>query len=203
MPAGRYRVLGDDGTVVGNEDFRCAPGPAGWRYFSEIETSDPTPHHETIDVAVDAGWRIARVRAATGSHDLLLERRGDELTGFRDGAPLAVPFGPELHLDVFTPATNAITVQRLSGTTEIDVMYLLPVTLEVEHVRQRYELLGPEVVETPAGRFDAIRWGFAALDTGWTADLWVAGDVVVAYPRLFELEWYEAGASGPRPLAPS
>ena len=27
----------------------------------------------------------------------------------------------------------------------------------------------------------------------------VAGDVVVRYYRLFELEWYEAGASGPQP----
>jgi hypothetical protein len=29
----------------------------------------------------------------------------------------------------------------------------------------------------------------------------VAGDVVVRYEGLFELEEYEAGASGPRPMA--
>jgi hypothetical protein len=202
MPAGRYRVLGDDGSAVGIEDFRCAPGPVGWRYFSEIDTTVPATHHETIDVAVGADWRIARVRADTGRHQLLLESRGDALAGFRDGRSVEIAYGADLHLDLFTPATNAITVQRLAGPSEIDVAYVEPATLDVEPVRQRYEPLGPEVVDTPAGRFEAIRWRFTALDIDWTADLWVAGDVVVAYPPLFELEAYEAGASGPRPLAP-
>jgi hypothetical protein len=204
MPAGRFAILGEDErTIVGTESFRCAPGPMGWRYFSEIETSDPQPHRETIDIVVDAGWRIARVRLDSGSHQLLLERREDALVGRRDERPVDVAFGPDDHLDVFTPATNAITVQRLEGIAEIDVVYVLPGTLEIERVRQRYEPLGAEIVETPAGRFDADRWRFTALDSGWTADLWVAGDVVVAYPRLFTLEWYEAGASGAGPLPPA
>ena len=48
-----------------------------------------------------------------------------------------------MHLDYFTPATNAITCRRLSETTEIDVVYLEPVTLEPTVVRQRYELHRP------------------------------------------------------------
>jgi hypothetical protein len=32
-----------------------------------------------------------------------------------------------------------------------------------------------------------------ALPDGWTSDLWVAGDVVVRYDRLFQLEWYDRG----------
>ena len=99
-----------------------------------------------------------------------------------------------------TPATNAITTKRLTGTAEIDVVFLEPVTLEPTLVRQRYELMGIEGIDTAAGRFDATRWRYTSLDTGWTADLWVAGDVVVRYERLFALEWYEAGASGARPL---
>ena len=67
-------------------------------------------------------------------------------------------------------------------------------------MRQRYELLGNERVDTQAGRFEAARWRFTSLDSGWTGDLWVAGDVVVHYERLFTLETYEAGASGVRPL---
>jgi hypothetical protein len=47
------------------------------------------------------------------------------------------------------------------------------------------------------GRFDATRWTFTSLDSTWTSDLWVRGDVVVRYDRLFELSGYEAGASGP------
>jgi hypothetical protein len=204
MPAGRYAVLGDDErSVVGRESFRCAPGPMGWRYVADIETSDPEPHGEAIDIVVDAGWRIVRVRLDSGSHQLLVERRGDALVGVRDERPIEVAFGPDDHLDVFTPTTNAITVQRLDEATEIEVVYVLPGSLEIERVRQRYEPLGTEAVDTPVGRFEADRWRFTDVESGWEADLWVAGDVVVAYPRLFALEWYEAGVSGAGPLTPA
>lgn len=193
-------MLGGDGTPVGTEAFRCAPGPMGWRYFSEVETDDPAPHREIVDVAVAADWRIARVRIDTGEHHVLLEPRDDVLTGFRDAVEIEIPYGPDVHLDYFTPATNLITTRRLEDTTEIDVVYLAPSTLEASRVRQRYELLGPDEVETPSGRFAATRWTFTSLDSGWSADLWVAGDTVVAYARLFELSWYEAGASGAHPM---
>jgi putative glycolipid-binding protein len=203
MPFGRYTVFGDDGSAVGTEEFRSAPGPMGWRSFSEIETIDPVPHHETLDVAVDASWRIARVRIRNAEHEVLLEPSdgGNVLTGWLDRVPIEIPYGPEMHLDVFTPATNAISVRRLDGTAEIDVVYLAPYTLEPSRVRQRYELIGDERVGTPVGAFDAVRWRFTALDSGWTSDLWVAGELVVRYERLFELAWLDPGASGPRPVA--
>jgi len=200
MPAGRYAILGGDGQPVGTEEFRCAPGPVGWRYFSEVDTSSPTPHHETIDVVVDADWRPVRLRVATGEHEILLEAVGDTLTGYRDRVAVEIPWDPEMHVDYLTPATSLVTTRRLAGTAEIDVVSIAPFTLEPRQTRRRYELLGENEVETPAGRFDATRWRFTALDSGWTADLWVAGDVVVAFPRRFELEWYEPGATGPRPL---
>ena len=200
MPQGRYTVLGDDGTPVGTEAFRCAPGPMGWRYFSDVQADDPSPHREIVDVAVGADWRIARVRIDTGEHHVLLEPRGDALVGFRDGLEIEIPYGPDVHLDYFTPATNLITTKRLDDTAEIDVVFLAPVTMEPSRERQRYEFGGPDEVETPSGRFSATRWTFTALDSGWTAELWVAGDVVVAYDRLFELTEYEAGASGAHPL---
>jgi hypothetical protein len=203
MPFGRYSVLGDNGQAVGSEEFRCAPGPMGWRYFSQGETTDPSPHSETIDVAVDADWRIARVRIDTGEHEILLEPTpsGAALTGYRDRKPIEIPYGPDVHLDYFTPATNAITAHRLTGTAEIDVVYLEPVTLEPTRVRQRYELIGDEDIATPVGTFGATRWRFTALDSGWTADLWVAGDIVAKYERLFELTLLDPGASGPQPIA--
>jgi hypothetical protein len=201
MPQGRYRVSDGEGKTVGAEDFRCAPGPMGWRYFSEVQTDGPQPHHETIDVAVDANFHIARVRIDTGTHDVLLESSADTLRGYRDGVPIEIPVGPDLHLDYFTPATNAITCRCLTGTAEIDVVYLEPVTLEPSRVRQRYERRSDEEVDTPVGRFAATRWTYTSLPGGWTADLWIAGDIVVRYERLFELETYEPGASGPQPLA--
>ena len=72
-------------------------------------------------------------------------------------------------------------------------------TLEPTLVSQRYQRKANESVDTAVGRFDATRWTYTSLDSGWTSDLWVAGDIVVRYDRLFELEWYEAGASGPQP----
>ena len=201
MPFGRYTVFGDDGEPVGTEEFRAAPGPMGWRYFSEVETKEPSLHRETLDFAVHADWRIANVRIG-GAHELLLQASAGAtaLTGYRDGERIEIPFGPELHVDYLTPATNAITVRGLTGTSEIEVVYLEPVTLEWSRVRQRYELVRDERVETPVGAFDATRWRFTALDSGWTSDLWVAGDTVVRYERLFELVWLDPGASGPRPV---
>lgn len=203
MPFGRYTVFGDGGEPVGTEEFRSAPGPLGWRYFSEIDSAEPSAHHETLDFAVDADWRLARVRIATGGHEILLQPSagGTTLTGFRDRQPIEIPYGPDVHLDYFTPATNAITARRLTGTTEIDVVYLEAVTLNPSRVRQRYELVGDERVVTPAGSFDASRWRFTALDSGWTGDFWLAGDTVVRYERLFELAWLDPGVSGPQPVA--
>jgi hypothetical protein len=172
----------------------------GWRYVSEIERDEPSSHRETVDVVVDATWRIVRARIETGSHAILLEPRDDRLTGLRDGGTIELPWGTDTHLDYLTPAMNAVTAQRLEGTTEIDVVYLEPVTLEPIQRRQRYELLRRENVDTPAGRFLAVRWRYTALDSGWTSELWVADDVVVRYDRAFELIAYEPGATGPIPI---
>jgi hypothetical protein len=199
MPSGTYAVLGEDGRPVGTEAFRCAPGPIGWRYVSDIHIADPVEHDETVDVAVDDDWRPVRAVVRTGDHEAWLEATGDHLTGVRDGEPVELPWGPDHHLDYYTPATNLITTRRLDGTTEIDVVYLDPITIEPSMARQRYELLGDEEVETPVGWFDAVRWRFTALDSGWSGHLWVAGDVVVAYEGLFDLTAYEPGATGPVP----
>ena len=200
MPTGRYIVMDGDGNPVGTEDFRCAPGPAGWRYFAEIQTDDPEPHHGTVDLAVDAAWRPVRTRIDSGSHQILLMAEGDRMAGFRDGRSVETPWGPEMHLDYLSPAYNAVTANRLSATAEIEVVYLAAVTCEPRIERQRYELLGTEEVPTPAGRFAATRWRYTSLSSGWSRDLWVAGDVVVGFEGLFELERYEPGASGPLPL---
>ncbi|HEX5937271.1 MAG TPA: putative glycolipid-binding domain-containing protein [Actinomycetota bacterium] len=197
MPSGRYAVRGRSGDVVGTEDFRCAPGPMGWRYVSEIEREEPSMHREIVDVAVDGSWRVVRTRIETGSHAIMLEPDGDMLVGVRDGEHVEVPWGSDTHLDYLSPAFNAITAQRIADTSEIDVVYLEPVTLEPTTMRQRYELIRREIVDTPAGRFLAVRWRYTALTSGWTSELWVAEDVVVRYDRAFELIAYERGATGP------
>jgi hypothetical protein len=186
------------GTPVGHEAFRCAAGPAGWRWFSEIETSVPEPHREVVDFVTTHGWRPLRLRIDTGSHALEAEVRGERLVGRRDDDPVDLPFGDETELDYLSPVFNAVTANRLGRTAEIDVVFLDPVTIEPRPVRQRYELLGEDAVETPVGTFDARRWRYTALPSGWSRELWVAGDIVVEYRDVFELAEYEPGR-GPIP----
>jgi len=197
MPAGRYVVMDGEGAPVGSETFRCAPGAMGWRYVAEIRTDDPEPHDEVVDLVVDDEWRPVRARVTTGSHEIWLTPQGDHLVGVHDRRDIDLPWGPDVHLDYLSPAFNAVTANRLRATTEIEVVFLEAVTCAPRLERQRYELLGDEVVDTPVGAFDARRWRYTALSSGWSRDLWVAGDVVVRYEGLFELETYEPGVSGP------
>jgi hypothetical protein len=191
MAAGRYRVL--DGN-----------GWAGWRYASDIETTDPTPHREVVDLVVDQAWRPVRTRIDTGAHEIIVQVDGlERLTGLLDGERIELPWGPDVHLDYLSPAYNAVTANRLRTTAEIDVVYLDAYTCEPRMERQRYEDLGSRDVETPVGRFPARAWRYTALSSGWSRTLDVAGDVVVAYDGLFSLESYDAGASGPRPVPPA
>jgi len=200
MPAGRYTVLDGSGRPVGTEAFRCAPGPAGWRYFSDIQTNVPEPHHEVVDLVADSAWRPVRTRIHTGSHEILLTAEGNRLSGFRDGAAIEMTLGPEVELDYASPAYNVVTANRLGRTAEFDVVFLQPMTCEPVMDRQRYELLGDQEVATPAGRFAGVRWRFVLLSSGWSRDMWFAGDVVVRYEGVYELASYEPGASGPVPL---
>jgi len=201
MPAGRYAILGDSGSRVGTESFRCAPGPIGWRYFSDIQIEGGDAHREIVDLAVDSSWRPVRTRIETGSHQILLSAEGDRLVGFRDGVAVSLAWGPYTELDYLSPAYNVVTASRLGRSSEFDVIFLEPVTCEPVERRQRYELIGDEEVQTAAGRFAAVRWQFTSLDSGFTAGMWFAGEVLVRYEGLYELEWYEPGGTGSPVLA--
>ena len=198
MPTGRYTVMDGQGNPVGTEEFRCAPGPAGWRYFSTIETSVPHPHRETVDLVVDSDWRFVRVRLDTGDHELVLGAGAQRWIGTRDGEPLELD--PADDVDYLSPAFNAATANRIKRSERIDVIYVEPYTLEPVRMGQHYELEGTDEIDTPVGRFAAARWTYSALPSGWTRSLWVAGDVVVAYEDVFELEAYDPGPRGPFPL---
>ena len=86
VPSGRYAVRGRSGDVVGTEDFRCAPGPMGWRYFSEIQRDEPTPHREIVDVV--GRRRVADRPREDRDRDALDHPRAARRarsTGLRDG----------------------------------------------------------------------------------------------------------------------
>jgi hypothetical protein len=197
VPSGRYEVIGEDGQPEGEESFRSAPGPAGWRYVADITGAG----EGAVDLVADAAWNVVRVRFRSPAGELLLQTQGDRMVGLRDRETLEFPWRPQLHVDVFSPVTNLASTKRLTRTQQIEVLYVDRDTLETSFTWQRYELLGDEPVATPIGSFDATRWRFVALDSGWTGDLWVSGDVVVKYERTFELVGYEPGATGPHPIS--
>lgn len=199
MPVGRYTVMEGSGRPVGTEEFRCAPGPAGWRYVSSIRTNDPEPHSEIVDFVVDGAWRPVRLRIDTESHQLLFAAQSERLAGTRDGEPVDEPFGSDVEIDYLSPCFNAVTARRLGRTAEFEVLYLEPVTCEPVRMRQRYELLGKERIDTPVGAFDATAWRYAELGSGTSKRFWAAGEIVLAYEGLFELAEYDPGPRGPFP----
>ena len=100
-----------------------------------------------------------------------------------------------------TTATNVTAARRLGGSGELTVAYIDPITLVPEPLQQRYTLLSSaDDVRTPVGLFRAERWRYED-ESGFSAHLWLAGDTVVAYEGLFELETYEPGATGARPIS--
>ncbi len=200
MPAGRYRILDDHARARGTEEFRCAPGPMGWRYFSEVVYDDDDPHSEIVDLVVDSSWRPVRTRIETGSHNILLAAEDDRLAGFRDREPVEIPCGPDTQLSYASPAYDVAGANRLGRSAEVDVVVLEPVTCEPVLERRRYDLIGDEEVETAVGRFAATRWRLTAIPSGYTSTMWIAGDVLVRSEGRYELESYESGASGPPTL---
>ncbi|HVM12523.1 MAG TPA: hypothetical protein VM638_08630 [Actinomycetota bacterium] len=150
-----------------------------------------------IDYAVDATWRPARLRIQTQEHRLVLVADAGRLVGERDGEPLEIPYREDLGYR--SPVFNAVTANRLGRSGDVEALSLETETLRDRPERQRYELQGPERVATPVGAFEATVWRYTALETGWTARLCVAGDVVVAFEGAYELISYEPGPRGPFP----
>src|SRR3954453_17795093 len=113
MPIGRYAILDDDGSRRGTEEFRCEPGPMGWRSFSNIRIETGGPHDEIVDLAVDSSWRPGRTRVwaggavlhriETGAHIILPSAEGDPLGGFHDREPISIPWSSETEIDYASP----------------------------------------------------------------------------------------------------
>lgn len=159
MPSGSYRLAG--GVV---ESFRCAAGPAGWRYVATRTDG------LALDLAVDAAWRPVRL-VASGSAELrggavgpdLLWRRGDD-----EHAATAAGFTGD------SPAFAVVTARMLA----LDV----GATARVRLVRLSHAL-GALTVEQGWGRTPDVegveRYEAADLATGERRTVHLAGDVVV------------------------
>ena len=192
MPSGLYRRFDDGGAPAGTEQFRAAPGPMGWRYFSTVQDARGATN---VDLSVDAAWHPVRVRVQTPQHHLLLTARGSIL----DDEHLEISFDPEtLTVDFASPCFRLATARRLGGSGEIDVIVIDGETSRVSREHHRFEADDDEEITTPVGRFVARGWRHVTPHS--SRALWIAGDVVLAGDGL-ELVAYDPGGQGPRPLS--
>ena len=199
MPAGQYRILGGTGDAVALEAFRSAPGPVGWRYFSTVSGLDG--EQGNVDLSVNASWSPVRVRIQTGAHHTLLLVRGEAVEGVLDDEEVALPYDEAMGIEFPSPGFLAAATRRLGQTAELEVLALDPQTLQSRIETHRFERVGEERCQTPAGTFEAVHWRFIAPRPRFSRSFWVAGDVCLAAEDLYELATYEALSNGPQPSA--
>jgi len=196
MPSGLYRLFDETGASTGTEQFRCAPGPMGWRYFSTVQDARGVTN---VDLSVDAAWRPVRVRIQTPEHHVLVSARAGSLTGVLDDEHLDVAFDQAtMAVDYPSPCFSLATARRLGETSEMDALSFDPETLQPLSEHHRFEAGEEEEIATPVGRFAARAWRHIAPRPRFSRALWIAGDVVVAGDGL-ELAAYDPGGRGPIP----
>lgn len=159
MPAGSYRL--DDGTV---ETFRCAAGPAGWRYVG-------TRPGWSLDLAVDAAWRPVRL-LVSGAGELRGGAVGPDLlwrVGDHEHRASAAAFTGDS--PAFLVATARMLALGVGATARVPLVRLSAA-------------LGALTVEEGWGRTpdveEAERYEVADLATGERREVHLVGDVVVA-----------------------
>ena len=204
MPAGTYALFDEQHHSFATEEFRTAPGINGSRYFATVRRDDPDAADELVDLSVDADWLPRRLRIGNGTHHLILQHAGREFVGAHDDEPITLPSDDLTDVAFPSPGFAATTANRLlhedMTTANLTVTSIDPETLALGIKRHRYEHLGEEEIGTMVGRFEAIRWRFTDLDTEVSSDLWTGGAVVLSWPGVAELTFYDPVGAGPFPL---
>ena len=180
MPRGVYLLGSDDGGAV--ERFSCAAGAAGWRYAATSERG-------RVDVVVDTRWRQVRVELTGGGWTIRGGVAGRELLWVRSGgaepvehAATAVGFaGASPGLTVAIARTLALSA---GSSADLRVVTVDPRTLATREVPQRWQLVSVTEQATETRPLPVERYAVTDLETGETAQLHVAGDVVLDAPGI-------------------
>ncbi|NJQ07322.1 hypothetical protein [Streptomyces lonarensis] len=191
MPSGRYTLHDPhDHTPLGEERFRCAPGPTGWRYVAHRTAPDGTTTGR-LDLALDDLGRPIRVEAAAGDWQV----RGAALDGVRwvrtdaTGAHAQEGHAPARAFTgtspaflvalarLLRPAAGRAARVRLVALTD---PVLAPLTLD-----QAWSLAASEDHHDPeAGTLTVHDYRVEDLATGDRSLVHLAGDVVLAAPGV-------------------
>lgn len=156
--------------------YRRADG--GYWMTTDLDQSWPFPHTLYVEIRAQADWRVEslQVRLANSlrrdaSHraDSLTWRatiQTDEATVER-----AVPFGLEVLVEFDPVWLNTLAINRLElapgQSREVDVIRVELPLLEPVPGRLRYESIGPELITTPAGEWDATHYVVSGAEHLW------------------------------------
>ena len=177
MPRGTYRL------ASGDEDFSCAPGPAGWRYVSSWPGG-------RLDLTVDGGGRQVRVELAADGWLLRGGVSGPSTVWVRSGAGES-PVERSAAAAGFAGASPgllvaAVRLLRLSpgARARLRLVDVGGPALATRVVEQGWELVGVTSHPTETGPLPVGRYRVADLETGEVGEVHVAGDVVLAAPAV-------------------
>ena len=193
MPRGTYHHLDPGGDVAGVEVFSCAPGPAGWRYVSQVYDPDSRPLGR-VDLTVDERWRQVRVQVTSGSWTLRGGLAGaSSAVWVRSPSDAAPGAGPEQAADAagFTGRSPAFAVAtaRLLGLSLLDrrrirlVGVTEPACVALP-VDEGWALVDVAAHDTDSGPLRVERYEVADLATAERRVVHLAGDVVLEAPNL-------------------
>ena len=195
MPRGTYHHLDPGGDLAGVEVFSCSPGPAGWRYVSQVYSPDDEPLGR-VDVTVDDRWRQVRVQVAAGGWTLRGGLAGPDAVWVRtpaDALRAAEAAAEEQTARAvgFTGRSPAFAVvtARLLGLSLLDrrrvrlVGVTEPACVALP-VDEGWALVDVTGHDTDAGPLRVERYEVADLATAERRVVHLAGDVVLEAPGL-------------------
>jgi hypothetical protein len=195
VATGEY-LLSDphDGTPLAVERFRCAPGPAGWRYVAtrHLPGTGGSGVIGRIDLTVDARWRQLRVeiaaggwlvRGGLGGSGLQWVRRAEDGSGdVEEYTEAAVGFGAASPGLLVCAARMA--AEAPSGQVDLRLVALTPPGLAATTVRQRWRLDGRTPHRDSDTELLVEDFTLFDLDLGSGGPVHLSGDVVLAAPGV-------------------
>lgn len=187
MPAGVYEHVDGGGVIRLIERFQCAAGGSGWRYVSQLSTSDGRGIG-SVDLTLDRRGRQLRVAVVVGEWSVRGGVSGPDLLWVRRPATDALLAGTPEHRErasgftgvspAFLLATAA-TVPRNGDPIRVRLVMLSDV-LGPRRLDQQWRLTGTQTHSGDLGAVDVSAYELTDLDTAERSAVHIAGDVVLA-----------------------